>query len=244
MRYIVILFLLLQTLTADKLTLGAGPYIQSQPYKGVEAIYVPSPVIFFDNGVVYVRWTRIGVYFLGKKKDDFAWGFSLTAQPRPYGYKPSDSAALSGMDERKLTWEGGLAFSTSYKDSWFEIKAVTDILNKKENWLAKAEAGSDFELGEFSFYPSVIIMYQSANYNNYYYGVKTGEVNLNRNFYDLHGGFQIAAQTYIKYPLTKKLSTLINIRIDKLPNQAYNSPIVDDKQIYSGMFSLIYTFDF
>ena len=105
MRYIVILFLLLQTLIADKLTLGAGPYIQSQPYKGVGTIFVPSPVVFFDNGVVYVRWTRIGVYFLGEKKNDFAWGFSLTAEPRPYGYKSSDSTALSGMDERKLTWK-------------------------------------------------------------------------------------------------------------------------------------------
>jgi outer membrane protein len=65
----------------QKVTIGAGPYIQTQPYKGVDDILLPSPVIFFDNGLFYVRWSRAGVYFLGEKKRIMLGDFlSLSSQ--------------------------------------------------------------------------------------------------------------------------------------------------------------------
>ncbi|HIP55112.1 MAG TPA: MipA/OmpV family protein, partial [Sulfurimonas autotrophica] len=51
-------------------------------------------------------------------------------------------------------------------------------------------------------------------------------------------------QTYIKYPLTNKLSAFFNIRADKIPSSAYRSPLVNNKFIYSGLASLIYTFTY
>ena len=100
MKYILILLLLLINLNADekkqKLTIGVGPFIQTQPYKDVDSIILASPVIFYDDGLFYIRWSRAGVYFLGDKQDDYMWGFSLTAQPRTYSFKASDSQALTG----------------------------------------------------------------------------------------------------------------------------------------------------
>lgn len=244
MRFLLTMLLVTQFLLAESLTIGAGPYIQTQPYKDVKPLVLPSPVIFYDNGIFYMRWTRVGIYFLGSKKDDFAWGFSLTAQPRPYGYKPSDATSVNNMDERKTTWEGGVCFATSYKDGWFEAMAVTDLLNKHETWIYKAEAGYDFKLGNFSFYPSAIAIYNSADFMDYYYGVKNSETTAQRGFYSPKAAFQFALQTYIKYPINDKFSLLTNLRIDKLPNEARNSPIVNEAEIYSGLFSLIYTFDF
>ena len=55
---------------------------------------------------------------------------------------------------------------------------------------------------------------------------------------------QLGAQTYIKYPLTKNLSTLVNLRVDKLPSQATSSSLVNDEYMYSGLASLIYTFEY
>ncbi|MDA3909426.1 MAG: MipA/OmpV family protein, partial [Sulfurimonas sp.] len=82
MKYILIFLLIFSALEAEdkkqKVTIGAGPYIQTQPYKNVDDIVLSSPVIFFDNGVAYVRWTRAGLYFLGDKQKDYSWGFSLT----------------------------------------------------------------------------------------------------------------------------------------------------------------------
>ncbi|MDF1879151.1 MipA/OmpV family protein [Sulfurimonas sp. SAG-AH-194-C20] len=255
MKYILLLSLLAlslfaqETLTTQKkqkLTLGLGPYFQTQPYKDVDALLVPSPVIFFDNGLFYVRWSRAGVYFLGNKGEEFSWGFSLTVQPRTYGYKAEDSKYLAGMDDRENTFEGGLAFSATYNDTYIEAMLITDMLVRYESWLFKTEIGDEFHLGNFVLYPSIIIVYESADFVNYYYGVKENEVDtsIGRTLFTPGEGWQLGAQTYIEYPFTDKLSGLVNLRVDRLPTSAINSPLVDESFIYSGLVSLIYTFEY
>ncbi len=248
MKYLFLLILIFSSVLAqekkEKSTIGLGPYIQTQPYKDVFPIIVPSPVVFFDNGIVYARWTRFGLYFLGEKNDDYSWAFSLTAQPRPNNYKASDSNALLGMEDKKSSVEAGLAFSIKADKTYFEIMVLSDILDRYDSWIVKSELGYEFKLGNFSFYPSAILMYQSSEFINYYYGVKQSETTLIRPEYQAHNGMQLGVQTYIEYPLSNKLSAFFNIRADKLSQEASNSPIVNDDYIYSGLASLIYTFEY
>ena len=131
MKYILIIALLFVTLYAEKqkVTIGAGPFFQTQPYANVDTKVIPSPVIFFDNELFYVRWTRIGVYFLGEKNDDFSWALSLTLQPRSYGY---DSSDIFGMNEREETFEGGLALSLKKDAIFAEFLILHDLLNKHQ----------------------------------------------------------------------------------------------------------------
>ena len=249
MRLLLTLLLFLTLLNADeteqKITIGAGVYIQSQPYSDVSDIIIPSPVIFFDNGIFYVRWSRAGVYFLGEKTDDYAWGFSITGQPRPNNYKASDSTVLTGLSEKKSSLEAGLAFSAKLGDSYIESMLLTDILDRYDSWIFKTEIGHDFILGDFSFYPSLILIYQSSEFINYYYGIsKEDSLTSHYNIYTANAGFELGFQTYIEYPFTDKLSALVNLRYDRLSSQATASPIVEDNYIYSGLVSLIYTFHY
>ena len=249
MKAILSLLVFLSLLGAEetskqKVTLGLGAYIQSQPYEGVDDILLPSPVIFFDNGLFYMRWSRGGVYFYGDKSDDFSWGFSITAQPRVYGYKPSDSITLHGMDEKKNTLEAGLAFSAQKEDLYIEVMALTDVFDRYESWLIKTEFGDKYTAGNFSFYPSMIISYQSSDFMNYYYGVQSHEATPTRPQYTADAGFQIGAQTYIKYPITQEWAILLNLRADLLPNSVKDSPIVEKNYLYSGLASVIYTFEY
>ena len=246
MKYILIfLFLFLNLNAADdkqKLTIGLGPYIQTQPYENVDDILLPSPVIFYDDGLFYIRWSRAGVYFFGDKQDDYAWGFSITAQPRTYGYEKDE---ITGMDERETTWEGGLAFSAKTDKLYIEIMALTDVLDRYDSWILKTEVGYDFEIGKLSLYPSLIVIYQSSDFLNYYYGVKDTEAaRTSFNEYTPENGILLGVQTYIKYPFTDELSALINIRADKISQEATDSPIVSEDYIYSGLVSLIYTFKY
>ena len=249
MKYIVLALLTLSLYAAEtqikqKVTIGLGPYVQTQPYKGVNPLLVPSPVIFFDNGLFYMRWSRAGMYFLGDKSEDFSWGLSLTAQPRTYGYKAEDSEYLKGMDERETTFEGGIAFSASYDDTYIETMLLTDIFVRYESWLFKTEIGDEFVLGDFTFYPSIIVIYESDEFVNYYYGVKEHEAKADRAQFTPGAGWQLGAQTYIDYSFTDKLSGLVNLRVDRLPSSALNSPLIESDYIYSGLVSLIYSFEY
>jgi len=249
MKYLIILLLLFGFLYADeekqKITIGFGPYIQSQPYQHTADIVVPSPVIFYDNGIFYIRWSRAGIYFLGNKTEDYAWGISLTAQPRPNSYKPSDSDSLTGLNEKYSSLEAGLAFSGKIGNAYMETMFLTDVLDRYDSWIAKTEIGYDFKLGKFNFYPSLIIIYQSSEFINYYYGVSKQESTTSiYDEYFANDGLQVGLQTYIEYPFTDKLSALINIRTDFLSSEVTDSPIVEDNYIYSGLVSLIYTFEY
>lgn len=249
MKFIVIMFLFINTLLASdkqELSIGLGPYIQSQPYKNSSDLVLPSPVIFFDNALVYIRWSRFGVYFLGDRKENFAWGFSLTAQPRTLGYKAEDSADLIGMDERKSSFEGGLAFSAKYKDTYIENMLLHDLLRYSKSWLNRTEIGTKYSVGKVNFYPSIVMVYFSDKFMNYYYGVKENEVStaLNRPAYNPSGGFEFGVQSYIGFPISKSFSALLNFRYDLLPKSAKNSPLVEDNYIYSGLASILYNFEY
>ncbi len=244
MKYIILLIAVISSLLAEKVTLGAGAYMQTQPYKNVDALITPSPVIFFDNSLFYVRWTRAGVYFLGDKQDESAWGFSLTAEPRVNQYKANDSSYLTGMEDKESSIEGGIAFSASYDKAYIEVMALTDVLARHDTWIVKTEIGYEFEVNDFTFYPSALLSYNSSNFMDYYYGVTQNEATTTRNMYSTQNALQYGVQTYVKYPLTENLAAFGNIKAEKLPAEATDSPIVADDYIFSGLVSLIYTFEY
>ncbi len=241
--FLVFLFVFSSLFAAD-LTIGAGSYFQTQPYKGVDPIITPSPVIFYDNGIVYARWTRFGIYFLGKKQKEYSWGFSLTAQPRPNGYSPDDSSYLKGLDEKKTSFEGGLAFTLYGGGKYIETMFMTDLLDRYNAYIAKVETGFRYKLGDFTFYPSVVFVYESEKFTKYYYGISSDEAA--KSIYDVYqpsGGLRIAIQTYINYPIYNSWELFFNLRADRLSNPAKGSPIVSDRFMYSGIAAIMYRFE-
>ncbi|MCW8838251.1 MAG: MipA/OmpV family protein [Thiovulaceae bacterium] len=251
MKYILILLSILYSILlsdenkTEKITVGFGPYIQSQPYKNVDDLILASPVFFYDNNLIYVRWTRFGLYFLGNSSEEFSWGFSLTAQPRTNRYSPDDSFEMNGLSEKENSWEGGLAFSASLNDSYIEIMYLHDLLNKYNSYIAKVELGYSLEYGKISFYPSIVYTYQNSDFLNYYYGVSSNEtLTSNYSMYTPNSDFKFAAQSYINYKINKDLSALFNVRIDFLSIEARNSPLTEKNYYYSGLASLIYTFEY
>jgi outer membrane protein len=81
MKYVILSALICLNVMANdakqNVTVGFGPYLQSEPYKDTKNLLLPSPVIFFDNALFYVRWSRFGMYFLGEKKKRLCLGFFI-----------------------------------------------------------------------------------------------------------------------------------------------------------------------
>lgn len=252
LRYFLLVVVFCMTVFAgevkQKVTIGLGAYFQSQPYKDVDDIVMPSPVIFFDNGIVYARWSRFGIYFYGDKaesKNDLSWGFSFTAQPRVNGYKPDDSSYLIGLDEKKTSMEGGLAFTVQKNGKYLEIMCLGDLFNRYDSYIVKAETGFEYKFKKLSIYPSLIGVYESKKFTDYYYGISNNEASRTSYLpYNPSGGLRVAVQTYLSYPIYKNYSAFFNFRVDRLTNEAKDSPIVDESVVYSGLASIIYTFSY
>lgn len=218
--------------------IGAGPYIQSQPYTDTDPKVIPSPVIFFDNELFYMRWTRVGVYVYGEDN----WGVSLTAQPVPYGYQAADSPALAGMADRNSSWEGGVSIGGENDLGFAELTYFHDLLDNSNGSKLRLELGKFFEWGRWTAVPSVLAIWLSEDFNNYYYGVLPDEATSGRPAYTAGVGLNLAAQSYLKYDITDNWHILGNLRADYLNSTITDSPIVNDQWIVSGMISVLYSF--
>ncbi len=255
MKRPVLFFLLCVALFGkDDIYLGLGPYFQTQPYKDADPVVLASPVIFFDNSLFYVRWTRAGMYFAGQKKSDYAWGLSLTAQPQILGYYETapfnqlvsrdKTPILHGMPSRESGWEGGLAASFESRDSFAELLLLNDILGQSNGLKIRLEIGKSFTMGRWYFVPSVLAVWLSQPFTNYYYGVSEDHADpaLGRTPYRSDAALNLAAQTYIKYSVTEHWHLLANLRADRIADTIYRSPLVGTQYLYSGMISVMYSF--
>lgn len=242
-------------LSKDDTYFGLGPYFQTQPYKEADPVVLATPVIFFDNSLFYVRWVRVGMYFYGDKSDDLAWGLSFTAQPQSLGYdetpamtqinRRSPTPILQGMEERESSWEAGIAFSAESHGFFTEFLAMQDILNRSNALKLRAEAGMSVKHGRWQFVPSLMLIWLSQPFTNYYYGVPDDEADLSlgRTAYRTDAALNVAVQSYIKYTFADHWHLLANLRVDRFDDTIQRSPIVGDSYMASGMLSVLYSFN-
>ena len=239
----------------DDIYIGVGPYMQTQPYRDADPVALASPVIFFDNSLFYIRWTRIGMYVLGDKGDEFSWGISLTAQPQIIGYYETDAfnsinsreptPILQGMDERLDSWEAGVAFSIEYHSLFSELLVLYDILDRYNAFKIRAEFGKSYSYENWYFVPSILGIYYSEKFTDYYFGVRKEEADssLGRSYYSPDAAFNLAAQAYLKYDISEHWHLLGNARADYLASAISRSPLVDKRYMLSGMVSILYSFN-
>ena len=217
---------------------GVGPYIQSQPYRDADPVVVPTPVVFFDNRLFYVRWTRVGMYVYGGDN----WGVSLTAQPRPYGYEADDADILQGMEERKNSWEAGFAIGGKNELGFAELTWFNDILGHSNGSLARLELGKVISSGRWTLVPSLYLIGFSGRFNDYYYGVEPDEATAVRPAYSAKAGINLALQSFLMVDLSESWHLQANLRLDYLDDTISDSPIVEDDWMVSGMLAIAYSF--
>jgi MipA family protein len=254
-----ILFLL-STLTLtlfakDDVFVGLGPYFQTQPYKDADPVVLATPVIFFDNSLFYIRWTRVGMYFYGQRTAEGGWGLSITAQPQVLGYYDSPAMTqlnhrnptpvLAGMPAHESGWEGGLAAAYKHGDYFAELLLMQEIVPNSNGIKVRIELGKSFSYGHWYFVPSFLAVWLSQPFTNYYFGVPASlaDTTLNRPAYTPGAALNLAAQTYIKYDLSEHWHLLANLRADRFADAITDSPLSGKRYMYSGMFSVLYSFN-
>lgn len=254
-RLLPLLLLPLLLCSKDDIFIGAGPYFQTLPYKDAEPVTMGSPVIFFDNALFYVRWTRAGIYFYGQKGDAQSWGLSLTAQPQILGYYEHSAMTQIGphkptpilqrMPDRESGWEAGVAASYTREDFFAEFLILQDITDQSNGTKLRLELGKSFRTEKWYFVPSILAIWLSQPFANYYYGVGQSDVDLSlgRSAYRADAALNLAVQTFIKYDLSSHWHLLANLRADRFADTVVSSPLVDKRMMYSGMVSVLCSFN-
>ncbi|MEO8056020.1 MAG: MipA/OmpV family protein [Acidobacteriota bacterium] len=216
---------------------GIAVIDSARPYAGADNRIMVVPVLGVEWGDFYLR----GV-FAGWKAVR-AGGFSADVQARVRftGLDPDDSPALAGMEERKGSLDLGL--DLTWRSRWFGVKLLTgtDILGRGDGTEVATEIFATIPAGPVRVSPFVGASWLSANFVDYYYGVRPSEATAARPEYEGKATWNGNAGIGISANVGRVFIQGI-FRYQSLGAGITESPIVDQKGSFGA--GLIATYGF
>ena len=119
---------------------------------------------------------------------------------------------------------------------------TNDILGKHDGHILSLSYGKTFRRKNLTLTPSVGLKWQSENFVNYYYGVRSKESRSSRPTYHPSDALNPFMSLRLTYKLNEKWNIFSSFRYQWLDNEISNSPIVDQSYQTSLMFGFMYVF--
>jgi MipA family protein len=220
------------TATASELSIGAGAVYNESPYRGYNENTHVVPLISYEGESLYIRQTTLG-YILSKSDKN---EISITASWMPLEFSPSDNDdyAMSRLDKRDSTAMAGAAWYHHEKWGSLKVSAATDILDNSDGWVAEMSLFRVMPLGKLTLTPSAGVLYYDKNFNDYYYGISSGESHRSGlSSYSPDDSWTPYVGIGAKYPLTKNIILQASAMYSVLPDDIKNSPMVDREDSFT-----------
>lgn len=198
------------------------------------------PGVFYDNNRVYARGAQAGAYLI----NDGSNQLSAYAQLSGSEFDPDDArGALKGLDKRKASADAGLTYLRRTPIGGFRAQIATDVLDHSGGNSARLTYLAKITKDKLTVYPSIGFEYHDTDYNEYYYGVtdkeseKTGVAAYTSNS-SLNPYINISAN----YDFNERWAGFANQSLSYLPNEQYDSPMVDSRTDATTTLGLLYKF--
>ncbi len=198
------------------------------------------PGVFYDNNKFYARGASAGAYII----NDGTNQLSAYAQLAGNKFDPDDAnGALQGLDERKVSAAAGVTYLRRTPVGGFRLQVATDVLDKSGGTSARLTYLARITKDKLTVYPSIGFEYYDDEYNEYYYGVtaeesaKTG-VAAYKSKSSLNPYINISAN----YDINERWAGFFNQSLSYLPNEQYDSPMVDSRTDATTTLGLLYKF--
>lgn len=223
------------------LTIGLlGAYIDT-PIKGIddEDKTAVAPLIIYEGERFFFRATSFGWKFI----DDENFEFAVLAEGRfAESWDSSDSNALTGMDDRDPSLDGGIQFTAQEGNFGAKVTAVGDLTDTHSGWEVRTEGFYQTRMGKWLPRFSLSVIYQSEDLVDYYYGVESSEAILGRPAYSPDGDVIFRLQAVTAYALRPKWTVILGTRYDFFGSEVDDSPITDDDKRFMFVAGIGYTF--
>ena len=217
-------------------SLGLGVASTPRPYVGAENAVLPIPLVDITYKGLYVQGIQAGYWFIDNKKLDFGVRTGIVFE----SLDPDDSDFLEGMDERKPSIQGGLVFA--WKPGKFRLTtaANTDLMNRSNGQQVSVDFSRlwQFHGRAIGIMPSIGVVWQSSNFINYYYGVTPEEALPGRPPFGGHSAVNFRSSLLGYLFVSHRIRFLAYVEVQRLDNEIYDSPIVEDRRSILGLFGV------
>jgi outer membrane protein len=225
------------------ISLGLGILYKDKPYRGYDSSEKtnPVPVILYEGESFFVRGSSLGWKFI----DNNGLELSAVGEYLADGYDSSDSNYLVGMSDRDPSFGIGAQAIWNPEALGFKMTAVTDVSDNSDGQQVRGEVFYKYRTGDWMLKPSAGFVWQSDDYNDYYYGVKNSEA------FPTIGRFPYSANDDFNYRLgavavyNQKASPWLfagGLRYDFLGDEITDSPIVSEDGEMTAFIGFAYQF--
>lgn len=209
---------------------GVGLSINKEIYKGFSTRTLPLPLIGYKGE----RLTVYGPFISYKLKTFENTDVVFKLAPRFQGFDDSDSYIFQGMDKRKHSLDAGLSVNYKQNNWQASISTLFDTLNNSGGYEIKSSLSRMFHFGPVFVEPSVSVSLLDDNHVDYYYGVKSTEVNENRTTYSGDRALNAGVGLSIATPIFLNGFTRVNIEYWQYDSAITKSPLVDSENSVSA----------
>jgi len=221
--------------------LGAGAQVMvtSNPYRSGDTVVLALPMITYVGERFFIVSPRAGFNITRHQ-----WGsINVIADYRFKGEAFEAEGYLAGMDDRKDTAMAGLdAGIRTYARCRLDLSAMTDILDRHNGQEVNLILSRIFRREKFSLIPGAGLVWRTADYNDYYYGVKPSEATDERPAYEPGDSLEWFARLLLRYDFSDKWSLAGAARLEGLSDELRDSPIVNKNHLTTTFVGLNYFF--
>lgn len=198
------------------------------------------PGVFYDNNRIYARGAQAGAYIINDGTNQLA----AYAQLDGSEFDPDDATgALQGLDKRKASAAAGLSYLRRTPVGGFRLQVATDVLDNSGGNTARLTYLAKITKDKLTVYPSIGFEYHDADYNNYYYGVSAQESeNTGVTAYESNNSLNPYINISANYDFNERWAGFANQSLSYLPNEQYDSPMVDSRTDATTTLGLLFKF--
>jgi outer membrane protein len=222
----------------SKWGLGAGVTVIQKPYRDIDADILPVPLFLFENHRISASISKVDYKFISTEHVSL----SLRARYVGDGYDADKSPFLAGMKDRKgSVWAGSaMTWKTNIADLSAEV--IGDVSGYSKGTRAKFRVERRFTSGKFTLTPRLEIEWVDSKFVDYYYGVKTSEVRVDRKYYGGNSSSNVEAGMRMDYALARKHIIYFDTSATRFGRAVKESPIVDNPSQTAVSVGYIYRF--
>jgi len=226
---------------ADPRAWGAGVMVllSSNPYRGGDVVFRALPMLTHVGERFFIVGPRAGFNVVKTP-----WlSMNMLAEARFIGDAFEDEDYLSGMEKRRDTAVAGLDASMKIpRQLRLEMSALTDVLDRHNGQEFNLSLSRNFRGKNWSITPGAGLVWRTASYNDYYFGVHENEATAERPAYNAGDGINPFIRIFYRQELSTDWSLLISGRLEFLSPEVHDSPIVDKRMVTGAFAGLTYAF--
>ena len=222
-----------------QLTIGIAALYKDKPYQDYDSSEKTSgiPIVLYEGEQFFARGGNIGWDFLNSDVVEVA----VIGQFLGDGYDESDSRILKGNGDKDPSFGVGGQVIWKPENFGFKLSVVQDVTDNSDGAQAVGGVFYSYKASPWMITPSASVVWQSDDYNDYYYGVKSRAKNANAYSASSDINYRFGIFAAYQQP-TSNWMFMGGLRYEIFGDEITDSTIVSEDEQLSALIGVAYTF--